>query len=108
MKIKTLLFLPVIIWGGAAYATEDGLLNITTSAALCPYGQYHLNGKCIEYTSEAAQDNCNTDYYMTVADQASFMALFPVTMPVIRCKIPSVSGQIWPELPPAASYRSII
>ncbi|MDW2994989.1 MAG: hypothetical protein R8N24_03110, partial [Alphaproteobacteria bacterium] len=72
--IISLLF---VVWGGAAYAIEDGLLNITTSAALCPYGQYHLNGKCIEYTSQTAQDGCDTNYYMTVADQASFMALFP-------------------------------
>ena len=79
MKTRIVFLLIIVVWGRGAYATDDGLLNITSSAALCEYGSYHLNGKCVAYDSETAQDGCDTNYYMTVADQASFMALFPYT-----------------------------
>ena len=55
------------------------LFAISSGAAVCPYGSYHLNGECVEYTSQTAQNYCDTDSYMTVADQGSFMALFPYT-----------------------------
>ena len=60
-----------------AHAYEDGLLNLDSSAPTCPYGSYHLNGKCVEYTGQTAQNECDKDFYLTVIEQASFMALFP-------------------------------
>ena len=66
--------------GGLYYET------ITSMATICPYGQYHLNGKCVTQNSVTASDNacnCTTDPTtgqqtcdnMTVAEQASFMAV---------------------------------
>ena len=75
----SLIFLSasLIMCAAQVYAYEDGLLNLNVSAPTCPYGQYHLNGKCVEYADATAQGECDKDFYLTVIEQASFMAPLP-------------------------------
>jgi hypothetical protein len=78
MKATILVFLlSGFMWCGTVHALDEGILNVTASGATCPYGSYHLKGKCVEYDSDIAKDNCPDNYYMTMTEIASFMALFP-------------------------------
>lgn len=50
----------------------DFLYAASFSGALCPYGEYHLNGTCYPL-NETSQFGCDAGSHMTVTSDASFM-----------------------------------
>ena len=56
-------------------SSGDFLYTVTNYAAICGYGQYHLNGTCYEIgkLTEEERFGCDTNYHKTVATDASFM-----------------------------------
>ncbi len=53
----------------------DFLYTVTNYAAICGYGEYHLNGTCydIDTLTEETRFGCDNGYHKTVATDASFM-----------------------------------
>ena len=56
-------------------SSGDFLYTVTTYAAICGYGEYHLNGTCykVDNLTEEERFGCDTNYHKTVATDASFM-----------------------------------
>ena len=55
----------------------DFLYNMTKSAPICGFGQYHLNGTCYTYNDADSTGKCKSDYHIMGAPDSSFMR--PIT-----------------------------
>ena len=53
------------------------LYNLTKSAPICGFGQYHLNGTCYTYNDVDSTGKCKSDYHIMGAPDSSFMR--PIT-----------------------------
>ena len=81
MKAQTLLFLPVIIWGGNTYAATDGYINVSQTAMLCPYGSYRVGTTCVDMTTQPSE--CST---IDIADKTYSTYLLNVHLDTFRYK----------------------